>query len=108
MAQNYSKITKTALYEEILRILQDDPSTETLFFHFEENQLFQEYYLGEAWEGIQYKIPLVEWNLKTGMKVKPQCDYLHELNDLLPAYQGYIEVESDDNQEYFVCIYGTL
>ena len=96
----------TALYNEIMEVLRGDGGVGGLVLLFEENELFVESCTDEIYDGVQYKIPLEEWNDATGMNVDYLVGPITEMNDLIAAYEGSIDVDVEGG-EYFVCLRGS-
>ena len=98
------------LYQKMVEILSENlSSVYDLVAYWEENRVFRDdTFLNEPYDGILYKIPLAEWNEKTGMQIvlpaDPQDMDLPVLNDLITTpYNGTMQITHDA----FVCIYGT-
>lgn len=122
-------VVSSPLYEEMYNTLDKNGCILELEEIFENHNIFQEYHVGEEFEGVQYRIPLKEWNRIVSMDIKCSCfdnnencckqegsmngNYcqgclpLYNLNQLLDSYQGWIELEIHDG-EICVCSHGVL
>lgn len=113
-----------SMFDEMMTLLKKRGCILELHGLFENKNLFQEeeYHICEEWDGIQYKIPLREWNRKTGMNIKcicfdkkdnfyrEYCEFcrpIYELNEQIDSYEGHITLEKMDGKLY-VCTHGLL
>jgi len=111
----YNKNNTNELYLALLDMATKDRSVYGMVDYLQDYKIFpDECYIGEAYDGLIFHIPLVLWNKKTGMDIvitkNVLMEYVPVLNDLMDSYQGYLyinlEYGEDTNYDYFLDIYG--
>ena len=109
---NYNKNNTNPLFQKMVDILTEDNSIYGLVEFLQEANIFsKESYVGEPYDGIIFRIPLQEWNEKTGMNIIVCKGHfittMPILCELLDTYSGSIDLETGEDDMDYVILMGS-